>query len=157
MADTNSDLIAAQVAGYTNPSAGLVNGDDAGGLLLVITPTVTLPSGVAANDTFQLCDEPPGFVFVPELSSVVADGDPGTTLTWDFGYADNPDAYCDGINLGGLSAAGIIQVMSGTMPAAAFTTNRGTTERRIYATAATAGTVTAGVKLKHILVFRAKL
>lgn len=157
MADTNSDIIAKRVAGFTNPSAGLVDGDDAGGLLLVMTPIVTLPSGVAANDTFQLVDEPPGYVFVPELSSLSADGDPGTTLTWDIGYAGNADVYCDGANLGGLSAAGTIMVTAPAQPEATFTVNRGTATRRIFATAATAGTVTAGVKIKHNLVFRAKL
>jgi hypothetical protein len=155
MADTNSDLIAAQVAARTGLSAGIVNGDDNGGDLRFYNVEVALSASVAANDTFQLLDLPPGAVIIPELSSISATGDPGTTLTLDVGDSGDADRYCDGANLGALSAAGIVQFTAPAIPAAVFTPYRPTDVTRIYATAATVGSNNA-VTLKFSIVARIK-
>lgn len=154
--DTNSDLIAAKAAAKLKLSDGVLNGDDAGGVLLYFGPEVTLPSGVAANDTFQLIDLPPGAVIVPELCSISASGDPGTTLTLDVGDSGDADRYCDGANLGALSAAGIVAFTAPALPAAVITPFRSPNVTRIFATAATAGTVTANTVLKFTIVARVK-
>lgn len=155
MADTNSDLIAAQVAARTGLSAGIVNGDDNGGDLRFYNVEVAFTSGVTANDTFQLFDLPPGAVIVPELSKIIASGDPGTTLTMDVGDAGDPDRYCDGANLGALSAAGVVEFTAPAIPAAVFTPYRPTDVTRIYATAATVGT-NSNVTLKFSVCVRIK-
>lgn len=156
MASTNSDLIAAKAAAKLKLGDGILNGDDAGGVLLYFGASVTLPSGVAAADTFQLIDLPPGAVIVPELCSITASGDPGTTLTIDVGDSGDVDRYCDGANLGGLSAAGIVLFTAPAIPAAVLTPYRSSDVVRVYATAATAGTVTAATVLKFTLVVRVK-
>jgi len=156
MASTNSDLIAAKAAAKLKLGDGVLNGDDAGGVLLYFGPEVTLPAGVAANDTFQLIDLPPGAVIVPELCSIAASGDPGTTLTIDVGDSADVDRYCDGANLGGLSAAGIVAFTAPALPAAVMTPYRSSDVVRVYATAATANTVTADTVLKFTIVARVK-
>lgn len=155
MASTNSDLIAAQVAARTGLSAGILNGDDDGGDLRFWNVEVALTTATAANDTFQLIDLPPGAVLVPELCSISASADPGITLTIDVGDSGDADRYCDGANLGALSAAGIVQFTAPAIPAAVFTPYRPTDVTRIYATAATAGTV-SNHTLKFSLVARIK-
>jgi hypothetical protein len=156
MADTNSDLIAAKLAARTGLANGIVNGDDAGGILTFYNVEVATTTGTAANDTFQLIDLPPGAVIVPELCSITASGDPGTTLTIDVGDSGDVDRYCDGANLGALSAAGIVLFTAPAIPAAVLTPYRNNEDvTRIYATAATAGTVSA-VTLKFSIVARIK-
>jgi hypothetical protein len=155
MADTNSDLIAAQLTARTGLSGGILNGDDNGGDLRFYNVEVLTTTGTAANDTFQLFDLPPGCVIVPELSKITASGDPGTTLTIDVGDSGDPDRYCDGANLGALSAAGVVEFLAPAIPAAVLTAYRPTETTRIYATAATAGTVSA-VTLKFSIVVRKK-
>lgn len=163
MANTKSDLITAQEAARTGLSSGVVNGDDASGLILRAKGIVTLPSGVADADTFQICDLPPGAVPLPELSNVCCSADPGTTLVLDVGYSDtneggsttDADGLADGITL---SSGGQIAFTSGTMPAAVATTVRTTRKTRVYATVPTSGasTVTAGVKLVFTIAYAVK-
>jgi hypothetical protein len=155
MANFNSDLITAQLAARTGLAGGILNGDDAGGDLRFYNVEVQLTTGVAANDTFQLFDLPPGAVIVPELSEIIATGDPGTTLTLDVGDALDPDRYCDGANLGALSAAGFVEFLAPAIPAAVITPYRSQEVTRIYATAATASSV-AAVTLKFSIVVRIK-
>lgn len=71
----------------------------------------------SAADTVNLCQLPPGCVPIPSLSSITASGDPGTTLTVDIGTADNDDGWCDGANLGALSAAGNVNCLAPAIPA----------------------------------------
>lgn len=155
MANTNSDLIAAQTAALTGLSGGILNGDDNGGLVLRKKAIVTLPEGVADADTFQICDLPPGAVLDPTLSNVACSADPGTTLVLDIGHSGNTDEYADGITL---SAGGQVAFTSGTMPAAVATTRRTTDVERVYATVPSSGasSVTAGVKLIFTLVYIVK-
>jgi hypothetical protein len=156
MADTKSDLITAFEAARTGLSAGITNGDDNGGILLFYNVEVAFTSAVGANDTFQLFDLPPGAVVVPELSSITASADPGTTLTVDVGDAANPDRYCDGANLGALSAAGNVSFIAAAIPDAVFTPYRNNVEpTRVYATAMTVGT-NSNCTLKFSVVARIK-
>lgn len=156
MADTNSDLIAAKLAARTGLANGITNGDDAGGILTFYNVEVAFTSSVQANDTFQLIDLPPGAVIVPELCSITASADPGTTLTIDVGDAANPDRYCDGANLGALSAAGNVSFIAPAIPDAVFTPYRNNEDvTRIYATAATVGT-NSNCTLKFSIVARIK-
>lgn len=163
MATTKSQLIAAQEAALTNIANGLRAGDDAAGLLCIATAIVTLPSGVADADVFELCDLPIGAVPVPQLSDVTCSADPGTTLLLDIGYTNvsnegeqaDPDGLADGITL---SSGGKVAFTSGTMPAAAITPVRCTHTTRVRAIVPTSGasTVTAGVKLVFTIAYRVK-
>lgn len=163
MANTNSDLITKQAAALTGLSGGVVNGDDANGLVLRAQAIVTLPSGVADADTFAICDLPPGAVPIPQLSSVACSADPGTTLLLDVGYSDateggsttDADGLADGITL---SSGGLVNFCSGTMPAAVATPVRTTRKTRVTAVVPTSGasTVTAGVKLVFTIAYAVK-
>ncbi len=114
--------------------------------------TYPLSSGVeeGANDTINLIDLPLGAYLVPALCSVYS-ADPGTTLTLDVGYADNPDAYADGIVL---SAGGEVKFNSGTAPSGTLAIEPTTTSGKIYATVASASTLTDAVVLCFCLVFK---
>lgn len=163
MADTNSDLIAAQASALTGLSGGIVNGDDTNGRIQRAKAIVTLPSGVADADTFQLCDLPSGAVPLPELSNVCCSADPGTTLVLDVGHTDaseggsttDADGLADGITL---SSGGQVAFTSGTMPAAVATTVRTDRKTRVYATVPSSGasSVTAGVKLIFTIAYAIK-
>lgn len=156
MADSNSDLIAAKVSARTGLANGIVNGDDNGGILTFYNVEFACGASVAANDTFQLIDLPPGAVLVPEMCKWSVSGDPGTTLTMDCGDALDPDRYCDGANLGALSAAGVVEFTAPALPAAVLTPYRNNEDvTRIYATAMTVGTNSA-VTVKASLVARIK-
>lgn len=154
MPNTNSDLIANSAAALLDLAAGNRNGDNVNGLVLRAKAIVTLPSGVADADTFQICDLPAGAVPIPEMSTVTCSADPGTTLVLDIGYDDsgeggsltNADGLADGI---ALSSGGQVAFTSGTMPAAVATTVRTDRKTRVYATVPSSGasSVTAGVKL----------
>lgn len=160
MADTNSDLIAAQASALTGLANGIVNGDDLAGDLKLATVQVTLPSGVAGSDTFQLCDLPAGAVPVPQLSHATCPN-PGTTLTLDIGYSDtneggsntDADGLADGIVM---SSGGQVGFCSATQPATVATPYRCTRKTRIYATAASASSVTAGVVVSFTIAYRVK-
>ena len=113
--------------------------------------TYPLSSGTEelANDTIDLIDLPVGATLVPHLCSVYS-ADPGTTLTIDVGYAANPDAYADGIVL---SAGGLVNFTSATAPSGALALEPMTTSQ-LYATVASAGTLTDAVVLTFCIVYR---
>lgn len=123
-----------------------------GDILLLLAATITLAGTEAATDTIQIADLPAGAIPVPQLCHVTGP-DPGTTLTLDIGDADDPDRLADGIVL---SAGGQIGFCSGTMPDAVANPVRLTENTRIYATVASADTVTADVKLVVTLAFRVR-
>lgn len=154
MATFTSDIAAAFATNRL--STGVRNGDDANGKLTVATAQVTLTSATAAADILNIIPAgllPEGAVVVPQLSSVTC-SDPGTTLTLDVGYAANPDAYADGIVL---SAGGQIAFTSGTKPAAVATPNRIVDEDdAIYATVASADTITNNTVLTFLIAYRSK-
>lgn len=160
MANTKSDLIQAQEAAVTGLSSGVVNGDDANGLLLYATAQLTLPSGVSSSDTFQICDLPAGAVPVAQLSHATCPN-PGTTLTLDIGYDDSneggsntdTDGLADGIVM---SSGGQVGFCSATQPATVATPFRTDRKTRILATVASASSVTAGVVVTFTVAYRVK-
>lgn len=113
--------------------------------------TYALSSGTEelANDIINLTVLPVGAALVPHLCSVYS-ADPGTTLTLDVGYTANPDAYADNIVL---SAGGLVNFTSATAPSGALALEPMTTGQ-LYATVATAGTLTDAVVLSFNLVYR---
>lgn len=165
MADTDSDIIDLQQAALTGLSSGPVNGELLGGTPKFAKGIITLPSGVADADTFQICDLPPGVTLAPELSFVVCSADPGTTLVLDVGYSDTNEGGST-TDLDGLaedivlSSGGKVQFCSvaGSIPAAVDTTVRTTKKTRVYATVPSSGasTVTAGVKLVFFIAYLQK-
>jgi hypothetical protein len=153
MAKLKSTLVAAQEATATGISNGISNGDDISGILLLATTHYTLLGTEVATDTIELLDLPPGGVLVPQLSDVTSP-DPGTTLTFHVGDAGDVDRYANGIVQ---SAGGKVGFTSGTLPAAVGAPYRDNTKgTRIFATIASANTLTAGAKLTFTIAYRAK-
>ena len=152
MSNFKSDLITKGEAALLAQSDGVRDGDDLAGVLLIATAIVTLAGTEAANDTIQLVDLPAGAVVVPQLSHVTG-ADPGTTLTLDIGDAGDTDRYADGIVL---SAGGQVAFCSATLPAAVAAPYRLTGATRIYATVASAASLTAAVKLVVTIAYRVK-
>jgi hypothetical protein len=154
MAIFKSDIVTK--AESNRVSTGVRDGDDANGKLTLATAHVTLTGATAAADLLEIIPAsllPIGAVVVPQLCSVTC-SDPGTTLTLDIGYAANPDAYADGIVL---SSGGQIAFTSGTKPAAVAVPVRITGEAdAIYATVASADTVTNATVLTFIIAYRSK-
>lgn len=153
MGNLTSNILAAKAAARNSLASGIVNGDDDGGLVLRKKAVITTDGSVTANDLWFLCDLPPGAVLEPSLSYVTCSADPGTTLTLDIGHSGNTDEYADGIVL---SSGGRVNFASGTIPSAVGTPRRTTTTERVYATVASADTVTSGVKLVFDLVYVVK-
>lgn len=120
----------------------------------------TLAATEAGTNTIGLDVLPAGAIPIPQLSSVTCSADPGTTLTLDIGTAANPDGWADGIVL---SAGGKVECASATMPAwlaatpiTADTdpTESGTGNAAVYATVASADTLTVSVVLYFVLAFK---
>jgi hypothetical protein len=154
MATFNSDLVTS--AAERLPSNRLRDGDTANGKLTLATANVTLTGATATSDILQIIPAlnlPVDAVVVPQLCSVTCSADPGTTLTLDVGYAANPDAYADGIVL---SSGGQVAFTSGTIPAAVGTPVRTDADGAIYATVASASTITNGTILTFIIAYRSK-
>jgi hypothetical protein len=154
MATFKSDLV---TKSETNRiSTGIRDGDDANGKLTLATAHVTLTGSTAAADILQIIPAqslPLGAVVIPQLSSVTC-SDPGTTLTLNVGFTADPDAYAAGIVL---SAGGKIDFTSGTKPAAVSTPVRIEGEAdAIFATVATASTITNGTVLTFVIAYRSK-
>lgn len=156
MATFKSTLVQLQEAAALRASDGLRDGDDAFGIVAIATAVVTLTGATAANDILEIIPEqqvPVGAVVVPQLSSVQCSADPGTTLTLDVGDAGNTDRYADGIVL---SSGGLVNFCSTGVPEAAVTPYRITEQGKIYATVASADTITNGTKLTFVIAYRAK-
>jgi len=148
MADYTTDLV--DKGNATDPSSGIINGDDIGGSLMVATATYTLLGTETSGKTIQVTPPLPAqIVVVPDLCSVSCE-DPGTTLTIDVGDEDDRDRYADGIVL---SSGGTVRFGSGT---AAVTPHRPSTGQAIIAYIDTAATLSAGKKLTFVVVYRGK-
>jgi len=159
--NTNSDLATAQAAALQDPSSGIVNGDDMGGVLLIAHAKVTMPaSGTSpllnANDTLTIIPAeavPIGAVLVPQLCSVYAVTDPGTALTLDIGTPTDPDKFADAL---AVNAAGLVNfAASGTPPVGIATPYRFTTQEAIVATCVTVNTLDETV-LVFTIAYRVK-
>lgn len=115
----------------------------------------TLAGTEAANDTINLFLLPADAIPLPSLSSVTCSADPGTTLTLDIGSAENPDGFADGITL---SSGGQVWFNSGTIPAWIAQTpaveDTGSGNAKIYATVASAATLTASVVLYFTIAWK---
>lgn len=118
------------------------------------TIAYTLAGTETANDTINLCILPAGAIVVPQLSSVFS-ADPGTTLTLDIGTAADADAFADGITL---SSGGRVEFTSGTAPAAltptGLTADTGSGNAVVYATVASAASLTASVVLHFLIAYK---
>jgi hypothetical protein len=157
MAEFNSTVYTAQKATRANPSR-LATQNSASGTIQVAKIPYTLAATEVANDTINLCVLPAGAIPLPELSSVVCSADPGTTLTLDIGNADNPDGWADGIVL---SAGGQVACTNTAIPAwvadTPIVTDSGFATAGsavIYATVASANTLTASVVLYFNLAYK---
>lgn len=116
----------------------------------------TLAGTEAAADTINLCLLPAGAIPLPELSSVVLSGDPGTTLTLDIGTSANPDGWADGMVL---SAGGQVLATAPVVPAYMVATELAEDTAtpgnvKVYATVASADTLTASTILYFILAYK---
>jgi hypothetical protein len=109
---------------------------------------------LAATDTIDLFDLPPGCVIIPQLSSVTCADPAGGVFTLDIGDAVDADRYAVGINI---AAGGSIGFASTTAVAAGITTpHLPTATSRVIATVATLVTPTAGVVLNFLVAYRIK-
>ena len=116
MANTNSNLAAAQAAVATAPRS-VIDGTDIGGSLLVARGQVTIPAAPEVDDTLTLLAAgqiPAGAVIEPLLSNLYFETDPGTGLTLDIGTTSNPDTFADAL---ACNAVGAVNFgASGTLP-----------------------------------------
>ena len=116
----------------------------------------TLAGSESAGDTINLCLLPAGAIPLPELSSIVCSGDPGTTLTVDIGTSADADGWCDGAVL---SSGGQVTCTSAVVPAymvagelAEDTATPGNV--KVVVTVASANTLTASTILYFILAYK---
>lgn len=158
MATFETSVYAASKPDRSNPSR-LAPPNNASGNVEYVRCKYTLLGTEAANDIINLCILPVDAIPVPGLSFVFS-ADPGTTLTMDIGTADNPDGWADGLVL---SAGGKIDCLSGSSPAPAWVeptplvADTGTLNKNgsavVYATVASANTLTASVVLYFTLAY----
>jgi hypothetical protein len=150
MATFESALYALQKPDRVN-TVRLPNPNQAGGGVQMAVVPYALVATEAANDIINLCILPAGAILLPGLSFVDCE-DPGTTLTADIGYASNPDALADGITL---SNGGHVLFTSGTMPSDALVPAAlAAADIAIYATVATASTLTAAKKVVFNIAYK---
>lgn len=154
MASFDTTLYGQQKAARTNTSRLAPPNVGSGDVEFAVIP-YALAGTEAAADTINLTVLPGGVIPIPSLSHVVCSADPGTTLTLDIGTAANADGWADGIVL---SAGGKVECASATMPAwLAQTTvvpDTGSGNAVVYATVASANTLTAAVVLYFVLAYK---
>jgi hypothetical protein len=152
----SSDLITKQAAAQRDPSAGLVNGDDALGIVLYATAQITIPALVEVGTKLRLIPKemvPLGGVVIPQLCHVFLATDPGTALVLDVGTATNDDAFADALSL---TVPGLVSfAASGTVPVGIATPYRFTKQEEIFATVKTSTAVDATVAT-FTIAYRAK-
>lgn len=156
MAILNTGTYNDQKAARANTSRQAAENVVDGNVQYAVIP-YTLTASEATGDVINLCVLPEGAIPIPQLSKVTCSADPGTTLTLNIGNTQAADGWAKAITL---SSGGDIWATSGTMPAFAAPTRLvrdssladGTTV--IYATVATAATLTAGVVLYFVLAYK---
>jgi len=114
------------------------------GTLHIATAVVDLGSTLAANDIIELCTIPAGSRVVSALSYAICHADPGTTLTVDVGNSADTDRYADGMVL---SSGGVVNFLTPAIPANITAPARLDESTLIYATVASANTITANSKI----------
>lgn len=121
--------------------AGLIDPTLYQGNVRYAIATLAITTGMAANDTFDVCpDLPAGARILPQLSRFVCHGDPGSTLTIDIGDSTDADRYCDGAVL---SSGGIVEFCTSAIPAAVTTPVKLTSGRGITGVIASATSLSA--------------
>lgn len=148
MPNFKSDLITAKDS--ANISDKQTDGRKTSGNPFLLVAAYTLLGTETVADTIQLGDIPAGAIIDPGKSFVVCQ-DPGTTLTVDIGTAADPDGIADGIVL---SAGNKVECCSTAIPAYGFAPPDITEQTRVYATVASAGTLTEGAKLLFYIGYR---
>ncbi len=157
MAEFTTAVYTAQKPDRSNSSRLAPKNSASGDVEFALIP-YTLVATEAAADTINLCILPVDAIPLPHLSSVTCSADPGTTLTLDIGNADNPDGWADGIVL---SAGGQVACTNTAIPAWVAATplvadtgfaNAGSA--KIYATVASANTLTVDVVLYFLLAYK---
>lgn len=146
----------AQKPDRANPSRLALPNAASGNIEYVVVPYTLLGTEVA-NDIINLCILPVDAIPIPQLSHVYS-ADPGTTLTAHVGTAADVDGWANGLVL---SAGGRVDFTSGTAPAwltktpivadtGTFTTAGSAV---VFATVASANTLTASVVLYFVLAY----
>lgn len=154
MATFNSAQYALQVSTRANPSRLAPPNVASGDVQYAVIP-YALAGTEDVADIVNLCVLPQGAIPIPQLSNVVCSADPGTTLTLDIGTAANPDGWADGIVL---SSGGQVACTNTAIPAWVTQTpivpdtGKGTAD--VYATVASASTLTADVVLTFTLAYK---
>jgi hypothetical protein len=121
--------------------AGLIDPTLYQGNVRYAIATLAITTGMAANDTFDVCaDLPAGARILPQLSRFVCHGDPGTTLTISIGDSGNSARYCSAAVL---SSGGIVEFCTANIPAAVTTPVKLTSARGITGLIASATSLTA--------------
>ena len=110
----------------------------------------------AANDIINLCVLPAGAVPIVPLCHVTCSADPGTTLTLDVCTAGDPDGLADGIVLssGGQVAFTNTAIPAGVAATALVEDSGFPGNAAVYATVASANTLTAAVVLYFCIAFK---
>lgn len=118
---------------------------------------LTAGTDEAAADIINLCVLPAGAIPMPELSSVVCIGDPGTAFTVDVGTAADPDGWGDGV---ALTTTGKVEFTAAAHTAPAWladtpiVADAGSGNAVVYATVVTSTAPNAGVVLNFILAYK---
>lgn len=153
MATFETSLYAAQKPDRSNPSR-FAAANLAGGEISFARCSYTLLGTEGAADIINLLELPEGASVVPQLSSVTCSADPGTTLTIDIGTAANADGFADGIVL---SSGGQVAFTNTAIPADVAPTklvaDSGEKNATVYATVASANTLTADVVLYFVIAY----
>lgn len=149
MANTNSNLAAAQAAALRAPASAPKPALDYG-KLLVIRGEVTCPATPSTSDTLTLIPAellPVGAVYAPEESWVYCETDPGTALGLDIGPVSNPDLLADALSLttAGTTSGRVSLLASGTMPVGISTPTAITAQEAVIATVVTSTSVSETV------------
>lgn len=150
----NTTNYTAQKEARDNPSRLAPQNVASGSVEFAVIP-YTLAATEAAADIINLMLLPAGSIPLPQLSSVTCSADPGTTLTLDIGTADDADGLADGIVL---SAGGQVACTNTAIPAWMTQTpavaDSGSGNAVLYATVASAATLTAAVVLTFTIAFK---
>lgn len=158
--NTLSDLATKQAAAKIDASAGVINGDDAGGIVLYATAKITIPATPAVSDTLTIIPAellPVGAVVIPQLSHVYLASDPGTLLTIDIGLVSAPACFADDLQLTvpGNPLGAVSFSASTNVPAYLITPYRIAAQEAIIATVVTSTAVVATVAV-FTIAYRAK-
>ncbi len=109
----------------------------------------------AANDVIDLCILPAGVTPVPQLSKITCGADPGTTLTMHVGTAAAASGWINGavLSAGGEVSADTTNIATWVTPTP-LAADAGSGNAVVFATVASANTLTASTVLTFLLAFK---